>query len=117
MYCGNCGFRNENDAIYCSNCGSLMNGTINHNNTSNNNMVTDQSNNYNTLAIVGFALSLISFTSFIRSIAAIVISAIGLSNISKSKEKGTGLAIAGIIIGALSIVISIFFTFLLIAFD
>ncbi|MBD8583235.1 DUF4190 domain-containing protein [Frigoribacterium sp. CFBP 13729] len=58
---------------------------------------------FNTLAIVGFVLA------FVVNIAGVVVSFIALSQIKKTGERGRGLAIAGIIIGLLSIVFGIIY--------
>ena len=58
---------------------------------------------FNTLAIVGFVLA------FVVNIAGVVVSFIALSQIKKTGERGRGLAIAGIIIGLLSIVFGILY--------
>ncbi len=60
----------------------------------------------NTFAITGFVLALISLLlNFwgIMGILATVFSAIALSKIATSNEKGKGMAIAGLIIGIVSI--------------
>nr|WP_246306445.1 MULTISPECIES: DUF4190 domain-containing protein [Herbiconiux] len=54
---------------------------------------------WNVLAIVAFVISLLSF-----NVIAIVLGAIALSQIKKTGEKGRGLALAAIIIGAVTIV-------------
>ncbi len=59
------------------------------------------SDRYNVLAIVGFILA------FVVNIGGLVVSIIALSQIKKTGERGHGLALAGVIISALSIVISI----------
>jgi hypothetical protein len=56
---------------------------------------------YNTLAIVGFVLA------FVINVAGLVVSIIALSQIKRTGERGRGLALAGVIIGAASIVIGI----------
>jgi peptidyl-prolyl cis-trans isomerase B (cyclophilin B) len=56
----------------------------------------------NVLAIVSLVISILGF-----NVIAIILGAIGLSQIKKTGEKGRGLAIAGIIIGAVSLVIGI----------
>jgi hypothetical protein len=58
---------------------------------------------FNTLAIVGFVLA------FVVNIAGVVVSFIALSQIKKTGERGRGLAIAGIVIGLLSIVFGILY--------
>ncbi len=54
----------------------------------------------NVLSVVGFILSLLGF-----NVIAIILGAVGLSQIKKSGEKGRGFALAAIWIGAISIVI------------
>ncbi|MGO4276692.1 DUF4190 domain-containing protein, partial [Paenibacillus sp. TAF58] len=56
----------------------------------------------NVLAIVSLVISILGF-----NVIAIILGAIGLSQIKKTGEKGRGLALAGIWIGAISIVIGI----------
>jgi uncharacterized membrane protein len=56
---------------------------------------------WNVLAIVGFILA------FLVSIAGLVISIIAFVQIKKTGDKGRGLALAGIIIGAVFLVIGI----------
>ena len=58
---------------------------------------------YNVLAIVGFILA------FVFALAGLVVSIIAFSQIKKTGERGRGLAIAGIIIGLLSIVLGILY--------
>ncbi|WPO87304.1 DUF4190 domain-containing protein [Herbiconiux sp. KACC 21604] len=54
----------------------------------------------NVLAIVSLVISILGF-----NVIAIILGAIALNQIKKTGESGRGLAIAGIIIGAISIVI------------
>lgn len=60
-----------------------------------------QTDKYNVLAIVGFV------AAFFVNIVGIVLGFIALSQIKRTGEKGRGLALAAIIIGFASIVISI----------
>lgn len=57
---------------------------------------------YNILSIVGFVISLLGF-----NVIAIILGAVGLSQIKKSGDRGRGFALAAIWIGAISIVILI----------
>jgi hypothetical protein len=60
--------------------------------------------NVNKLAIAGFVCSIVGvcpLPAFIPSVLGIIFSAVGLSQIKKTGEEGGGLAIAGILIGAL----------------
>lgn len=54
----------------------------------------------NMVAVVGFVLSLLGF-----NVIAIILGAIGLSQVKKRRERGRGFALAAIWIGALSIVV------------
>ncbi|MBT1582846.1 DUF4190 domain-containing protein [Curtobacterium flaccumfaciens] len=60
------------------------------------------SDRFNVMAIVGFVLA------FVVNIAGLVVSIIALSQIKKTGERGRGLALAGVIISALSLVFGIF---------
>jgi hypothetical protein len=62
---------------------------------------TAASDKYNVLAIVGFVLA------FFVSIGGLVVSFIALGQIKRTGERGRGLAIAGAIIGGLSLIIGI----------
>jgi len=59
------------------------------------------SDKYNTLAIVGFILA------FFVSLGGLIVSIIALGQIKRTGERGRGLALAGAIIGGLSLVIGI----------
>ncbi|MFH1400594.1 MAG: DUF4190 domain-containing protein [Nanoarchaeota archaeon] len=63
----------------------------------------------NTLAIVGFILS------FVFAFAGLIISIIAYNQIKKSGEDGRGLALAGIIIGAVFSVLGLLYVFFLVA--
>lgn len=56
---------------------------------------------FNTLAIVGFVLS------FFVSLAGVICCAIALSQINTRGERGRGLAIAGLVIGSISMVLAV----------
>lgn len=62
---------------------------------------------YSVLAIVGFILA------FVVSIAGLIVSIIALTQIKRTSERGHGLALAGVIISAASIVLSIIFSIVL----
>jgi hypothetical protein len=53
----------------------------------------------NTMALVGFILSLCGLISGITAIPGVVLSHIGLSQIKRTGESGRGFALAGIIVG------------------
>ncbi|WNY33058.1 DUF4190 domain-containing protein [Curtobacterium flaccumfaciens] len=66
------------------------------------------SDRFNVMAIVGFVLA------FVVNIAGLVVSIIALSQIKKTGERGRGLALAGVIISALSVVFGILWIILVI---
>ncbi|WP_182066888.1 DUF4190 domain-containing protein [Curtobacterium sp. ME12] len=68
-----------------------------------------QSDRYSVLAIVGFILA------FVVSIGGLIVSIIALTQIKRTGERGRGLALAGIIISAASIVLSIVFAIVIFA--
>jgi len=57
--------------------------------------------NINTLALIGFILSMSSFLLVFTALPGLVVSIIGLKQINEGNGGGKGLAIAGIVIGAL----------------
>jgi Na+/melibiose symporter-like transporter len=67
----------------------------------------------NNLAIASLVVSLIGFLPFcgIGSIVGIVLGVIALNQIKQTHEGGQGLAIAGIAVGALTLLISLILTF------
>ena len=96
-YCPNCGKEVDEKAVVCVGCGvSLANQNI-----------SVQDNKTNSLAVAGFATSLVSLIINLWGIIgllALILSIVGLVQVGNKNEKGKGLAIAGIIIGAFSIV-------------
>lgn len=77
----------------------------------NNNQLQNSNNSYNGLSIAGFVLGIIScFLNFfgIVGIVAVVLSSIGLSQISRDYQKGKVLAIIGIVLGAINIIFALF---------
>lgn len=81
-----------------------------------NNRIYTHEKNLNTMAVVGFISSLIFFLPF-TDLAGLMISIVGLKNVAKKDEGGSGLAIAGIVISSLRLAFSIFvFVIFIIAF-
>ena len=99
-FCRNCGREITEETNFCPYCGfSLVN-----NNTNN----TEKTNS---LALSGFIVGLCSlFINFWGAVGVVatVLSAVGLSQISSTDEKGKGMAIAGLIIGIFSILYGVF---------
>ncbi len=91
MFCKNCGSQIDDNAVVCPNCGVATN---NYNAAP----VEKQSN---TIAIVGFILS------FFIAIAGLVCSIIGYKKSKELNGNGKGFALAGIIISAIEIILTI----------
>ena len=87
MFCNNCGSQIDDNAVVCPNCGVVTNNYIAKN--------TNQNNETNVLAIVGFILS------FFIAIAGLICSIIGYRKAAELNGKGKGLALAGILISAI----------------
>jgi hypothetical protein len=64
-------------------------------------MASPPTGDINTMALVGFILSMSSFLLVITGLPGLIVSAIGLKQINDGRGEGKGLAIAGIVVGAL----------------
>lgn len=64
-------------------------------------MASPPTGDINTMALVGFILSMSSFLIVITALPGLIVSVIGLKQINEGRGEGKGLAIAGIVIGAL----------------
>ena len=62
----------------------------------------------NTLALIGFILSVLGFFTFITAIPGVILSHMGLKQIRQTRQAGHGLAVAGLVIGYSVIGLSIF---------
>ena len=110
-YCGNCGNELSSDSKFCTYCGAQINEVVEtevveENETSEVTVKTDETKT-NGFAIAGFVLALVSL--FINlwgliGILAVIFSGIGISCTGPNKEKGRGLAVAGLIIGIISVI-------------
>ena len=105
MFCSKCGNQIAEGAAFCAKCGAAQQSTS----------VLVENTPYqkteeittNTMAIIGFVVSLISLLiNFwgIVGIAATVLSVLGYIGCKQKNQKGKGLALAGIIIGASSVI-------------
>ena len=104
-YCTNCGRDIKAKDVFCQYCGNQI---IESDKLSDKEKEIIITNKNNSLALAGFIVSLVSFIiGFwgITAIVGIVLSSVGLSQIKKTNEGGKNLAIAGIIIGAGSLVL------------
>lgn len=112
MYCSKCGSLIERiGQQFCSNCGTATKQASSSNAPIPNSTYTPQNfapiyPSNNSLAVIGFVVSL-----FCCGPIGIALSAIGLSQINKEprKYKGKGFAIAGIILGIISIVVGLLY--------
>lgn len=112
MFCINCGHKIEDNAKFCSECGTTQqetSQTSTHNVGNHSNPAprsTIQTVPYNTMCITGLVISgislLLNFFGLV-GIAGTIVSVIGLIDCEKKKENGKSLAVCGIIIGVFSI--------------
>ena len=109
--CDKCGSEVDSNAKFCPNCGAKIEPTEKAERVEvvettvkgdSYNKVNNTEIGYNVMSIVGFVLSFIPIPKF--RLVALVISIIALVQISKTKEKGKGLAIAGIAISSLIVI-------------
>lgn len=113
MYCSRCGKEFSEGTQFCPYCGQSAVAVPSSYPNAN-------EGRYNVCAIVGFVLSLVSlFLSFggVLPLAALIVSAVGIKQTKERNEKGSGHAIAGVVIGAVclifALIITIFFGSLL----
>lgn len=103
-YCSKCG--TEVTGSFCPQCGAAINATPNPiQNYQMQRPVNTQKTNV--MAIVGFTLGIVSlFINLlgIVGILALVFSIIGLTQINNAGGKGKGLAVTGIILGAIGVI-------------
>ena len=114
MYCPNCGCKNAEGSAFCGNCGKNLNGktTIDYPNTETN-------EKYNPWAIAGFVLSLVNIVLgevIVPGVLGLIFSIMGYNQIKEKGGKGKGLAIAGIIISAISLALYILIIITVIGF-
>lgn len=92
-YCRSCGAELVDDAVICTKCGVPVD-----------NQSTLKKNMY---AIAGFILSLVAMVINgygVPAVLGLVFSIVGLVQINKGGYKNRGLAIAGIVLGAIALV-------------
>lgn len=115
MNCKNCGQKLDEGALFCTKCGTKVEiqetKPVEDNQNVNQNIEKHKTNG---LAIAGFVISIVSpiCCCGTLSVLSLIFSIIGLSQINKNDESGRGLAIAGIVISAISILIWFIFYFL-----
>jgi hypothetical protein len=69
----------------------------------------------NSMAIASLVASLVGFLCWLGSIAGIVLGIVAMNQIKQNREEGHGLAVAGIAIGAVSLIVG--FIFMVVAFS
>lgn len=125
-FCQSCGYEIPEGSLYCEKCGSpvepvapvapvqsvpVQNPQVVYQN------VTVTPSKTNGFAIAGFVLSIISIFlccgGLVTGIPGLVLSILGLRDISKNNEGGKGLAIAGIIISSIMLAFSLFYLLIL----
>lgn len=105
-YCSHCGQEVMDEAVVCVHCGASLetNSTQNQSNYNQGNQSTQafQPQKTNGLCIAGFIIS------FFSGLIGLILSIVGLVQVNKNpNEKGRGLGIAGIILGAIGLVCQI----------
>jgi amino acid transporter len=108
--CLRCKFSNEDDSSECSNCGSSLNPSRGENNFGNTYPLAQARNNG--FAITSMVLGIVSipmicccYTGIIPGILAVIFGFLARNKLrtSFSVEKGEGMALAGIILGFITI--------------
>ncbi len=107
-FCPECGKELKENSNICENCGKRMEEKANTNVSVNNTVYVQKKTNG--FAIAGFVISLVSiFCCGGTAWLGLVFSIIGLVNANKSDGEGKGLAIAGIVIGAILLLLLVAF--------
>lgn len=101
MFCRNCGKEVSDNAVVCPYCGAQLSEFKAGNEPEN--------KEYSIMAIVGLVLS------FFFSLAGLVCSIIGYKQCVNENKNGKGFALAGIIISALSVGLTVLLTIAIIA--
>ncbi len=112
MFCKKCGSNIPDNSAVCPNCGEpVQNSTTT---TQPQTIIVQQvSSDKNGMAIAGFVLSLLAALSlglsFIFELLGLIFSIMGLSKAKSANGNGKGLAIAGIVLAAISIALLILY--------
>lgn len=101
-FCPNCGEKNTTNSKFCPNCGNKFVSNVNN---------SVDRNTYSGIAIAGFVTGLssllINFMGLVGLVATIL-SAVGLTKTGETKQKGRGMAVAGLILGIISVIYGVF---------
>lgn len=103
-YCTKCGAELLDDAVLCPRCGSLADNSANNGLGVRSGGATNLPTKMNTCSLLGFILSLVGLLFYFNifgmvSLASVVLSIVGLVQISKNFQRGKGFAIAGLVVG------------------
>lgn len=105
-FCPKCGTENTTNSKFCPNCGESMGEGA-----ANNTVATSTGVKTNGLAVAGFVTGLssllINFMGLV-GLVALILSAVGLTKTGPGKDKGRGMAVAGLILGIISVIYGIF---------
>ena len=107
-FCGQCGTQ-VGDGAFCPSCGNRTDGAAVATAGGPPAVPPSQPRKTNALAIASFVLSLMC-----GSILSVVLGHVALSQIRKTNEGGRGLAIAGLVIGYITLVLGIIFLIFLV---
>ena len=108
MYCKTCGKEINDEAVVCPYCGCQVKEIPV---TAVNNGVAGEKKKANVMSITGFVLSLVSLLLSLFgtiAVAGLILSIIGLVQCNQKGERLKGLAIAGIIVSAVSLLYTFF---------
>ena len=110
-FCSNCGTELGNNN-FCTNCGYSCQRNIY------NNIDINSAKYTNNKAIVGFILSIISFSALggMCSLPSLIFSIVGLSDAKKNDGSGKTFAIIGIVISVIGLLMVLFFLFLIFSY-
>ena len=105
MFCKTCGKEINDNAVICPHCGCATSEQT----TAASEINTEKK--FNGLALAGFIVSLASLLINLWGIVGLtgmILSIVGLTQINKNGHKGKGLAITGIVVGAIGVVYAIY---------
>lgn len=116
MYCTNCGKEIKGGEKFCTACGTasdvaMVKTALAPAEVPTNPDTSKERKKFNVFAIVGFAVSIVCFlggpkTIVLGPLAGLVFSIIALVQIKRKSQKGNGLAIAGVVLGGISTLVS-----------
>lgn len=109
-FCRNCGAQVNTDTGFCPSCGAQLGGVTNNQTSMPNNMMNQTNTTGKDNTVAAFVLSLLGFLCCTYlAIPGLIMSILSLQKMNKGElaPKNKGLAIAGIVLGALGILMLI----------